>query len=399
MIAAPSQTDLAVQVSQLAIKATGIAGHYWYASLDAGTIRHFVDGAFPGLAKDIIADCASGQGHRWRAGHDLLVDVLPRVTSEPGGAIHQAGHILLTDFPTKAGIPIPGLSANGIGQQLVEWGIPKGYLSLNIADSAIGIMAVSESHADLLSAMNGGTLDAWSAFDTFAEGGMELYAGVCTENPLLIAAGIEDIAAGAIRTYNTIELALDEMFVTVEEFFGASLAGSLVGMGISLFLSRHQPTAQRVQKAILAGGKAALLGGASAISPFLSLGLAAGFCFYEISKAIIDRKVVVREYLPGIYKVTLESCMESPSFREAWQAYETSQKLIEQLTTQHEREITTRLDSIRKGMENLLANIEQNLPSVDVSLPSTIVENKDSKIEDLIENQQLNIEKLISTHP
>lgn len=75
-----------------------------------------------------------------------------------------------------------------------------------------------------------------------------------------------------------------------------------------------------------------------------------------------------------------------PSFREAWQAYETSQKLIEQLTTQHEREITTRLDSIRKGMEKQLANIEPNLPSVDVSLPSTIVEATNSKIEVLIEN-------------
>ena len=88
-----------------------------------------------------------------------------------------------------------------------------------------------------------------------------------------------------------------------------------------------------------------------------------------------------------------------PSFRETWQAYETSQKLIEQLTAQHERAITTHLDSCRKGMEKLLANIEPNLPSVDVSLPSTIVEATNSKIEVLIENQRTDIEKLITFPP
>ena len=50
-------------------------------------------------------------------------------------------------------------------------------------------------------------------------------------------------------------------------------------------------------------------------------------------------------------------------------------------------------------MEKLLANIEPNLPSVDVSLPSTIVEATNSKIEVLIENQGTDIEKLITFPP
>jgi hypothetical protein len=43
--------------------------------------------------------------------------------------------------------------------------------------------------------------------------------------------------------------------------------------------------------------------------------------------------------------------------------------------------------------------IAVNLPSVDVSLPSTIAEATNSKIEVLIENQRTDIEKLITFPP
>lgn len=385
-----SAMSAAVTLAQLVIQASGIAGHYWYATLDADVIRHFVDKTFPGLAKDLIADCASGQGHRWKAGHDLLADVLSRIASDPGGALHQAGHILLTDFPTKAGIPIPGLSAGGIGQQLVEWGIPKGYLSLNIADGALGIMAVSESHAELLTSLNGGTLDTWSFFDTYAEGGIKLCAGVCTENPLLIVSGIEDAAAGLVRTYNTVDLAIDEMVTTIEEFFGAALGGSLLGLGVSLMLWRNRPAEERIRKALFTGTRAAILGGAGAISPFLSLGLAAGFCFHELCKSIIDGKARVHEYEPGIFKVMLESSMESPTFKEAWEAYATCQRTIEELTAKQASEIRGHLASSMEALSSLLNSMAPELPAA--TLP---VDAKDD-ITAMLNKQQEDIEQLIN---
>lgn len=115
-----------------------------YLQIPAATLRGFADSLFPGFAKDAVADAVSGTGHRFMAGHDLLLDVMPRFATEPASAFHQAGHILLTDFPTKAGIPIPGFSHSGLGEFLVNCGIPKGWMCMNIMDAGVGILAVAE---------------------------------------------------------------------------------------------------------------------------------------------------------------------------------------------------------------------------------------------------------------
>lgn len=414
------------------IQTMGMAGHYWYAELDSKVIRKFVDNAFPGLATDPIADCLDGRWHRWKEGHDLLTDVLPRITTDPGGALHQAGHILLTDFPTVDGIPIPGLSANGIGPQVLDsfkdirsqlqndplgigphildlfksHDINSGLLCINIDEAlqgGIGIMAVSESHSDLIAAMNGGTLDGWTAFDTFGEGVIELEAGlhlheliltastgITIYNPLLVAAAIENVVSGVIRTFNTIQLAIDDMFTSIEEFFGAVLGGSIIGIGISLFLSRKQSTSQRIQRALFTGARAAILGGAGVISPFLSMGLAAGFCFHELCKSIISGEAKVHEYKPGIFRVTLESCMESPSFREAWEAYATCQRSIEELTAKQASEIQGHLATSMEALSSLLNSMAPELPA------ATLPVGAEGDITAMLNKQQEDIEQLIN---
>lgn len=380
-------------LSQLAIQGFGLKGHYWYTSLDSKVIRNYVDKLFPDLAKDSIADNLDGKWHRWKEGHDLLTDVFPKLFTRPGEAFHQAGHILLTDFPTRDGIPIPGLSANGLGQMLTDMGIEKGYLCLNIDNAiqgGIGIMAVSESHTDLITAMNGGTLDGWTAFDTYGEGIFELCAGIHTSNPLLIAAGIEDVAAGLARTYNTIEIAIDEMVTTIDEFFGAALGGSLIGIAISHFLWRNRSAEERIRKALFTGTRAAILGGASAISPFLSLGLAAGFCFHELCKSIIEGKAKVHEYEPGIYKVMLNSSMESPTFKETWEAYSACQHSIEQLTEKQAVEIQGHLATTMEAFSALLADMEPKLPA------ATLPVGAEGDITAMLNKQQDDIEQLIN---
>lgn len=387
----------ATNICQLAIQGFGIKEHYWYAGVKSDVIRNHVDKLFPGLAEDPIADSLSGKWHRWKEGHDLLTDVFPKMFTKPGEAIHQAGHILLTDFPTRDGIPIPGLSASGLGQMLADAGINKGYLCINIDDAiqgGIGILAVSESHTDLIASINGGTLDGWSAFDTFGEGAFELFAGFKTGNHLLILAGIEDTAAGLVRTYNTVDLAIDEMVTTIDEFFGAALGGALLGLGISLVLWRNHTAAERIRKALFTGSRAAILGGASTISPFLSLGLAAGFCFHELCKSIIKRKAKLHEYKPGIFKVVLESCMESPSFREAWEAYSVSQRNIKQLISKQTAEIQVLQATSMEAISTLLSTSESEQPHA--ALPERIFSAVDEDITKMLHKQQKDIDQLIN---
>ena len=175
-----------------------------YMHIPADVLRNTVDGLFPSLAKNAAADAVSGFGHRWVHGHDLIMDIAGQFFRHPVHAVKQAGHILLTDFPTKAGIPIPGFSQSGLGSLLVDMGIPKGYLSLNMMDAGIGLLAIGEGSSDLISAMSGNVpMDAWTAFDTFGEGGIELALGYSTQNPLLIGAGIENILAGCVSTLKT----------------------------------------------------------------------------------------------------------------------------------------------------------------------------------------------------
>lgn len=57
-----------------------------------------VDKQFPSLAKSETADFISGGNHRWKGGHDLFMDVLPEFFRDPPRAMHDLGHILLTDF-------------------------------------------------------------------------------------------------------------------------------------------------------------------------------------------------------------------------------------------------------------------------------------------------------------
>lgn len=286
-----------------------------YLHIPASTLRGVADGLFPGLAVDKLADCAVGAGHRWRAGHDLLVDVAPRLCSDPSAGLHQAGHILATDFPTKAGIPIPGFSQSGLGHFLTEMGIPSGFLSMNIMDAGVGIFAIAESHADMLRALDGHILDTWTFFDTYVEGAAEIYVGIQTGNPLLLVAGAENVASGVIETCNL----LDEMFISMEEFFGGSLTGALVGLAVALAVSGQLPPRERAAYVLSNTARAALLGGLSVISPFFSLGAAAGFYSFELLRKWRKNCLAKPGYTPEMAEHMLQECLHDPEFARLWQ--------------------------------------------------------------------------------
>lgn len=224
-------------LDSIGIKTAISTGNYAYLLVPANSLRGFFDNLFPVFAKNTTADVARGFGHRWVAGHDLLIDV-PKTMSKQGirEATNHAGHILLTDFPTKAGIPIPGLSSSGLGNFLVETcKIPRGYLCLNVMDATVGIFAMTEGTFDLFNVIAGQLrMSPRLFFDTFVEGAAEIAFGMSCENPLLLIAGIEQVSAGIVSTFYTITHPL--WYINPLDFFSGCLSAGLLSFIISKFV-------------------------------------------------------------------------------------------------------------------------------------------------------------------
>lgn len=288
-----------------------------YLNIPAHSIRHFCDSAFPSLAKDALADTASGAFHRWKEGHDLLTDVLPDFFRNPAEKLHQAGHILLTDFPTKAGIPIPGFSANGLGQLLVDIGIPKGYLCLNIMDSAVGILAIADGTGDLIAAISGNLpMNCWTAFDTFGTGTLEIIAGAWAQNPLMILGGAENIMAGLVSTVKTFSYSIDPA-----AFFGSALGSFVISCGIALLINRKEPLETKLNSALNAGARAALIGGMGSVSTGFGLAAAAGLGLSSLG-AMMGRNSNSTPISREMYQSIHNQHLQNPDFLNHWNEWE-----------------------------------------------------------------------------
>mgnify|MGYP000773246401 CR=1 FL=1 len=255
-----------------------------YMEIPANSLRDFFDGQFPYLAKCPTADFLSGNLHRYKGGHDLFLDVL--ATFKEHGlkeSAHQAGHILLTDFPTKAGIPIPGFSISGAGEFLQEWGISAGWVQMNICDAGIAFIAISESHPELCDAFRG-LIDMNTAtfFDTFVEGSVEVAMAFCLENPFLLIAGAENILAGVAAAYHTVSVYVDPL-----SFFGGGITSALIGF----FLTKITKTddGKREYFNALRGGFA---GAAFAINPAFGLGAICALLSIQLGKFLSQPKPV-----------------------------------------------------------------------------------------------------------
>ena len=146
-----------------------------YLTIPTSELREFCDGMFPAFAKCSQADFIRGAYHRYKDGHDIVLDVGETLQHDGiSEAFRHFGHIVCTDFPTKAGIPIPFFSQSGLGKALESVGISKGWLNVNICDTGIGVLAIAEGSSDLAAAIAGKLdmgVDAF--FDTFVEGSID----------------------------------------------------------------------------------------------------------------------------------------------------------------------------------------------------------------------------------
>lgn len=251
-----------------------------YLHIPATDLRNFVDGIFPSLAKNRIADSASGFGHRYRAGHDLALDV-PRTFSAygPHEGLRHASHILLTDFPTKAGIPIPGFSHAGLGHLLEQVGITSGWLQLSVFDTGIGLFAIADGASELKLALQGLlTMDATTALHTFGTGGIELSLAIMTENPLLLAGGLMDVLAGLVSTWNTFFVVVDPL-----DFFGSAGLSALLGLGLAYGL-----TGSSLSDAARAAIRSGTVGALYSVSSAFGAGAFAGFVASRLGSALAE---------------------------------------------------------------------------------------------------------------
>lgn len=260
-------------------------GQMVYMHIPASELRNFADSLLPGLAKNPIADCASGMGHRYRAGHDLLLDVPSTLVNHgPGEALKHFGHIIATDFPTKAGIPIPGFSHSGLGHALEQWGIPKAWMSLNISDAGFGFLAIAEGHTTLMAAIQGQlSMDFGTALQTFGAGALELKLAmimIATTNPMpMTAAGVQNILAGLVATWNTFSVYVDPL-----DLFGAAGMSALLGFGMARGLVGEDVT-DATRDAIRSG----TIGALYSVSTAFGYGALAGFVVCRLAGALAKR--------------------------------------------------------------------------------------------------------------
>ena len=218
-------------------KAIVSTGNFAYLKIPSAELRGFFDSAFPALAKNHFADCVSGNLHRFTAGHDIMIDIPKTLVNHgPLEASKQLGHVLLTDLPTKQGIPIPGLSESGLGEWLTNVvGIPKPYLCINAMDAAVGIFACTEGTLDIINiCANNVRMSPEVFLDTFVEGAAELAGGAALKNPLLVASGLENVAAGVYSSCYTITHPI--WYTSFWDVTGGGLAGGMASFLISKFV-------------------------------------------------------------------------------------------------------------------------------------------------------------------
>lgn len=272
-----------IEVVKIVSETGTLAG---YTHIPWSNIRNCVDSLFPTLAKNNLADVAFGLHHRFKAGHDIITDVIFDTLPNKGfsAAAKQSGHIILTDFPTKAGIPIPGFSESGLGSYLVNLGIPKGYLSLNILDTGLGILSIADGTSNLFSAFSGNL--EWGVgtfFNTYAKGGIEIALGISTKNPLLILGGAENIIAGTKSLYDyTVTPYI--LGVPLQNILTSLGTGFLFGSVISFLFSRGKPLPERLKNSLIDGTKGGIFSGLFAINPLFGFSAVATYAVINISK-------------------------------------------------------------------------------------------------------------------
>lgn len=316
-------------IDYIPLKIVAATGYFLYAKIPADALRNHMDKLFPYLAKCEIADCASGYAHRWRAGHDLLLDV-PKtfINSSLQDAVHQTGHIIFTDFPTKAGMPIPGFSQSGLGEILHDLGISSGWLNISFFKTGLGFLCVAEGHEDLLAALSGKLEMSFETFvDTYVEGLISLSFGISSQDLFLVTAGAENLLAGIVSTYKSLEhlWTPDIFYIDPIDFFGGAIGSAIVGGLFTLLFSKEPTLNGKLIQSLKNASKSAGVGALFAIDSFLGYGALLGMIAYQLGENLAEKDT---EEISRIYSIDIKSfdcflktvCEGDPKFIDFWES-------------------------------------------------------------------------------
>ena len=301
---------------------TAAAGNFLYTQIPASSIQKTVDGLFPYFSRFPSADIPPfGRWHRFREGHDLLIDV-PQTFTEHGvrDGVRHSGHIILTDFPTKDGIPIPGLSGNGLGELLVEHGIPRGWLNISVFDGAIGCLAWGEGATDVAAAFSGTLdMDAATFFDTFGEGTVEVLLGMATTNPILAAGGMTNLLAGIVSTWETYTIDVSPL-----DFFGGALGASVLGAVLTFCLNHQKSLDERARLSLCNCLRSAAVGGLFTVYTPFGFGALLGFACHQLGCTLAQHNAKEQQLVFSVDQHQLDQFLKTvaegdPAFWDLWQ--------------------------------------------------------------------------------
>jgi hypothetical protein len=256
--------------------------------------------------------------HRWK-GHHLISDGW-KVLNDTNKSLPDFLIGLSKDVITIHGVPLLSDSTVTLLSKSLGVSVHKimPWVLNNAFDLTIGVAAGAEAGHDLFLAFTGQM--EWglrTAFFTFGTGSAEILAGLQTEQPLLVMAGIGEYGAG-------IRCAWD--YYTQPFFFGVSFSELLTGMGVGAIaglacsvvtMGFIVPTTSPSEKAIIAlrsTGIGAVLGLLSAISPWVSIPVGLGWTAGNLAVKLAHQKNLSADF----YKLS-SPWARKRSFEEALQ--------------------------------------------------------------------------------
>ena len=258
---------------------------------------------------DVVDGAVRGPLHRWQH-HHFLIDAI-KVAKDENLSLADFYQHLSLDFITKTGIPL-------LPDTFLQWahdtlGVPlnilKEWTLLNIVDVGLGIASVHGGINNIILAINGEL--SWGVKTvvlTIGRGVLETVSGMATQNPILVAGGLTNIASGVVSVwefYNqpfVLGVPLEEIFQGMLE--GLGLAGTFTALQI--LLSWKFNIAQITER-LLYG---TTMGALSAIGAGLSLPMGLTYSVGKLSfkTARVDNKVLRNFpiYSPFAFKEFIE---------------------------------------------------------------------------------------------
>jgi|GEM_PF-641538 len=350
-----------------------LPGKAAYMNIPQESIVSFFNKTFSSCVHDpLVADIAQGKWHRWKAGHDLLIDVPKRFFNDGfKGGLKHIGH-LLTDVATHDGLPYPLFSKSGLGDFLVnKCGIKIEKLcftlndAVNFVDKGVSILCIGEGGMDILNAYSGNMQMNFTTFcDTFGEGAFQLAFGIPTGNGLAIAASIENIFAGIVSAWKTYTIQID-----LVPFFGATLTSTLLGFLTAKYLCKNEMP-EAIQKSVKSGMITALF----KLSASFGYGAAACCAYIDYVKYLAqkDSKEVAK-----VMKVD-KNCYEN--FLKVLNSFE--DKELRDTYLDYDTEITNEIVTSLEEYDSLIGE------DMDLAM-SVLNSNRDSEIKKLMQGDFL----------